>query len=249
MACVGLEIHTWALDLTGDLRAKSWDLLVTCKTKTLSHLWYRTSGSWCIYTLFFCIRVQAHMSNYFRATLLTVSTRDTPCMIGFTRINSHCLYQHARYEGIFMCQLPVAASVSITRRWLVRCVCPTHRHTGWIRRKWWQENNSGRLSGFGMVHFSPEAEGGPFVTLMDRNAAHPHAHTHTPTHVPHAQSLAQQLARYCSHMMDTYTHTTTHRLLCPTRSDIQCEMFTTRPHGLPPLSINSSQKYVWCIIM
>ena len=34
---LGLACLTW--DLTWDLIAKTWDLLVTCKTMTLSHLW------------------------------------------------------------------------------------------------------------------------------------------------------------------------------------------------------------------
>jgi len=132
-----------------------------------------------------------------------------------------------------MCQIPVAVL------WVSE-VCLSH--SGWIRRKWWQRSNASRLGALGTVHFSPEAEGGPLVTLMDRNAAHPPTHTHTPTHVPHTQSCTST-----SSQKDT--RTITHKLLRPSRSDVQCEMFTTRPHGLPALSINSSQKYVWCIII
>ena len=151
--------------------------------------------------------------------------------------------------------MPASLCVSfLWWRWPARCVGPTHSHSGWIR-----EGNGGRrttvLSVSGMVHFSPEAEGGLLVTLMDRNAAHPPTHTHTHTHT-HAHTCPTHsvshtlLLAHVQKPVDgyTHTHTITHRLLCPIRSDIQREMFTTRPHGLPPLSINSSQKYVWCII-
>ena len=162
-------------------------------------------------TLFLSIWVFEYTSNYLRVTLASVKKRDTPCMMSFTRINSHCLYQHAWYASIFMCQLPVAVFVSVARRWLARCVCPTHSHSGWIRRKWWQENNSGRLSVSGMVHFSPEAEGGPLVTLMDRNAAHPH--THTRPHMSHTLSLSHNpcvTARTWTHIHKTRRRAHTH---------------------------------------
>lgn len=103
--------------------------------------------------------------------------------------------------------------VSVARRRLARCVCPTHSHSGWIRRKWWQNNGSG-LRASGTVHFSPEAEGGPLVTLMDRNAAHPH--THTRPHMSHTLSLSHNNSHVIAR---TWTHTHRH-----TRSHTGCSV-------------------------
>lgn len=147
---------------------------------------------------------------------LNLSENETHLPQKLSQFNSPSLYQHARYAGILMCQLPVVAVWMHRGDGWMRCVHPTHSRSGWIRRKWWQENNSGRLSASGMVHFSPEAEGGPLVTLMDRNAAHPH--THTRPHMSHTLSVSHQKLARCSSYMDTqlvvgYVHNCTQAAL------------------------------------
>lgn len=133
--------------------------------------------------------------------------------------------------------------VKVVRWWLARCVCPTHNRSRWIRRKWWQAERVGHGSFF----------------LPRQRAAHlwlwwigmslTHTHTHTcPTHsVSHTTTCTFFLSH--GHTQTRTVDGFTNRLLRPTRSVIQHEMFTTHLRSLPPLSINPSQKYVWCIII
>lgn len=160
--------------------------------------WPFTSHTFNLCTVCFCqcMFVWVHVPSYFRSSLK--SARETlPCMIWFTRIDSYRLCQHVRYAGIFVCQLPLVTSWVLRPRGVSVPLSATPGESG---------GNGGRrtTAALGMVHFSPEAEGGPLVTLMDRNAAHPPTHTHTPTHVPHTQALTQQLTR-CWSCMDTHT--------------------------------------------
>lgn len=178
------------------------------------------------------------LPNSLRATLASVRKRITYDQFYKTQSTlfvSTCKVCRHLHVSAFC-----GSVVKVAWRWLVRCVCPTHSRSGWIRRKRWQENNSGRLSASGTVHFSPEAEGGPLVTLMDRNVAHPH--THTRPHMSHTLSLSHNnlhvIAFTWSHTRTQtrrWVHAVTHRLLCPTRFDIQWENVYALPtrHFLP----------------
>lgn len=82
---------------------------------------------------------------------------------------------------------------------------------------------------------------------------HTHTHAHTcPTHsVSHTTTCTLLLSHGRTHahkLVDGYTQSHTGCSVPPDLISNE-KMFTTCLHGLPPLSINSSQKYVWCIII
>lgn len=98
-------------------------------------------------------------------------------------------------------------------------------------------NGGRRTTASGRAHqarfiFLPRQRAAHFVTLMDRNVAHPRAHTRP--HMSHTLSLSHSNLHFIAF---TWSHAhkvvdaraVTHRLLCPARFDIQREMFYDPP--------------------